>query len=328
MPSRRCLLVVSAGLLLAPHIAGDAAWAQKPLDWPNRVVRIVVPVAAGGPTDTVARVLADQLSKIWGHQVVVENKGGAGTNLGNEMVARADPDGYTVLFATSSLALNRTLYRSLSYDPLADLLPVSLVSRFPLFMFVPTSSPAKSVMEFITYAKAHPGKITLASPGTGSAPHLAGELFRQMAKIDLAHVPYRGAAPALNDLIPGRVDSYFGSGTLLENMRSGQIRGLAVTGVKRDPVAPELPTIAEAGVPGYEASSWHALFVPAKTRPEIVSKMSADTIEALADPTARNKLERAGYTIVGSSPDELQTLLRSEIDKWSAVITTVGIKIN
>lgn len=328
MPTRRCLLVRSAGLLLAPHLAGAAAWAQKPLDWPNRVVRIVVPVAAGGPTDTVARVLADRLSKIWGHQVVVENKGGAGTNLGNEMVARADPDGYTALFATSSLAINRSLYRSLSYDPLADLLPVSLVSRFPLFMFVPNSSPAKSVMEFIAYAQARPGKITLASPGTGSAPHLAGELFRQMAKIDLAHVPYRGAAPALNDLIPGRVDSYFGSGTLLENMRSGQIRGLAVTGVKRDPVAPELPTIAEAGVPGYEALSWHALFVPAKTRPEIVSKMSADTIEALAEPTARNKLERAGYTVVGSSPDELQTLLRSEIDKWSAVIKTVGIKID
>ena len=328
MPTRRCLLVRSTRLLLAPQLAGAAAWAQKPLDWPNRVVRIVVPVAAGGPTDTVARVLADQLSKIWGYQVVVENKGGAGTNLGNEMAARADPDGYTVLFATSSLAINRSLYRTLSYDPLADLLPVSLVSRFPLFMFVPNSSPAKSVMEFIANAKAHPGKITLASPGTGSAPHLAGELFRQMAKIDLAHVPYRGAAPALNDLIPGRVDSYFGSGTLLENMRSGQIRGLAVTGLKRDPVAPELPTMAEAGVPGYEASSWHALFVPAKTRPEIVSKMSADTVKALADPTARNKLERAGYTVLGSSPDELQTLLRSEIDKWSAVIKTVGIKIN
>ena len=328
MPTRRCLLVRSTGLLLAPQLAGAAAWAQKPLDWPNRVVRIVVPVAAGGPTDTVARVLADQLSKIWGYQVVVENKGGAGTNLGNEMAARADPDGYTVLFATASLAVNRSLYRSLSYDPIADFAAVTLVSRFSLFMFVPNSLPTKSVMEFIANAKAHPGKITLASPGTGSAPHLAGELFRQMAKIDLAHVPYRGAAPALNDLIPGRVDSYFGSGTLLENMRSGQIRGLAVTGLKRDPVAPELPTMAEAGVPGYEASSWHALFVPAKTRPEIVSKMSADTVKALADPTARNKLERAGYTVLGSSPDELQTLLRSEIDKWSAVIKTVGIKIN
>ncbi|MFL6832503.1 MAG: Bug family tripartite tricarboxylate transporter substrate binding protein [Xanthobacteraceae bacterium] len=328
MITRRRLFVLSTASMLAPHLIGSAARAQKSPDWPNRVVRIVVPVAAGGPTDTVARVLAEQLAKIWGHQVVVENKGGAGTNLGNEMVARSDPDGYTVLFATASLAVNRSLYRSLSYDALADLAPVSLVSRFPFFMFVPNSSPAKSVMEFIAYAKAHPGKLTLASPGTGSAPHLAGELFRQMAKIDLAHVPYRGAAPALNDLIPGRVDSYFGSASLLENMRSGQIRGLGVTGLKRDPVAPELPTIAEAGVPGYEVSSWQGLFVPARTPPEIVKKMSVDTIEALADPTARRKLEQAGYPVAGSSPGELQALLRSDIDKWSHVIKTVGIKID
>jgi tripartite-type tricarboxylate transporter receptor subunit TctC len=321
-------LILSAGSVPVPHLIGSAARAQKSPDWPSRVVRIIVPVAAGGPTDTVARVLAEQLSKIWGQQVVVENKGGAGTNLGNEMVVRSDPDGYTVLFATASLAVNRSLYRSLSYDALTDLAPVSLVSRFPFFMFVPNSSPAKSVMEFIAYAKAHPGKVTLASPGTGSAPHLAGELFGQMAKIDLAHVPYRGAAPALNDLIPGRVDSYFGSASLLENMRSGQIRGLGVTGLKRDPVAPELPTIAEAGVPGYEVSSWQGLFVPARTPPEIVKKMSVDTIEALADPLARHKLEQAGYPVAGSSPGELQALLRSDIDKWSHVIKTVGIKIN
>ena len=233
MLTRRRLLTVSAGSVLASGLAGGGARAEKSLDWPNRVVRVIVPVAAGGPTDTVARVLAEQLAKIWGHQVVIENKGGAGTNLGNETVARSDPDGYTALYATSSLAVNRSLYRSLSYDALVDFAPVSLVSQFPLFMFVPNSSPAKSVMEFINYAKARPGKLTLASPGTGSAPHLAGELFRQMAKIELAHVPYRGAAPALNDLIPGRVDCYFGSGALLENMRAGQIRGLAVTGSKR-----------------------------------------------------------------------------------------------
>jgi tripartite-type tricarboxylate transporter receptor subunit TctC len=328
MLTRRGLFVLSTGAVLAPHFIGSAAPAQRSPDWPNRVVRVIVPVAAGGPTDTVARVLAEQLSKIWGYQVVVENKGGAGTNLANEMVARSDPDGYTVLYATASLAVNRSLYRSLSYDALSDLAPVSLVSRFPFFMFVPNSSPAKSVMEFIAYAKAHPGKITLASPGTGSAPHLAGELFRQMAKIDLAHVPYRGAAPALNDLIPGRVDSYFGSASLLENMRSGQIRGLAVTGIKRDPVAPELPTIAEAGVPGYEVSSWQGLFVPARTPPEIVKKMSVDTIDALADPPTRHKLEQAGYPVAGSSPGELQALLRSDIDKWSHVIKTIGIKIN
>jgi tripartite-type tricarboxylate transporter receptor subunit TctC len=327
--ARRRLIALSAGSALALCLSGRAAWAQtQSLDWPNRVVRFIVPFAAGGPTDIVGRVVTEQLSKIWGQQAVIENRGGAGTNIGNEMAARSDPDGYTVLFATASLAVNRSLYRSLSYDPIADFAAVSLVSRFSLFMFVPNSLPTKSVMEFVAYAKAHPGKLTLASPGTGSTPHLAGELLKQMAGIEMTHVPYRGASPALNDLIPGRVDCYFGSGALLENMRSGQLRGLAVTGAKRDPVAPELPTMAEAGVPGYEVSSWHGLFVPVKTPSEIVRKISVDTIAALADPVVKSKLEQAGYMVVGSSPDELQTLLKSEIDKWSAVIKRIGIKIN
>jgi len=327
--TRRRLIALSTGSAVALSLSGRAAWVQmQALDWPNRVVRFIVPFAAGGPTDIVARVVTEQLSKIWGQQAVIENRGGAGTNIGNEMVARSDPDGYTVLFATASLAVNRSLYRSLSYDPIADFAAVSLVSRFSLFMFVPNSLPTKSVMEFVAYAKAYPGKLTLASPGTGSTPHLAGELLKQMAGIEMTHVPYRGASPALNDLIPGRVDCYFGSGALLENMRSGQLRGLAVTGAKRDPVAPELPTIAEAGVPGYEVTSWHGLFVPARTPPEIVRKISVDTIAALADPVVKSKLEQAGYMVVGSSPDELQTLLKSEIDKWSAVIKRIGIKIN
>ena len=193
---------------------------------------------------------------------------------------------------------------------------------------VPNSSPAKSVLEFIAYAKANPGKISYGSGGIGTSVQLSGVLFKRMAGIEMTHVPYRGASPALNDLIPGRVDCYFGSGALLENMRSGQVRGLAVTGAKRDPAAPELPTMAEAGVPGYEVSSWHGLFVPARTPPEIVRKMSVDTSAALADPVVKSKLQQAGYMVVGSSPDELQTLLKSEIDKWSAVIKTVGIKIN
>jgi len=325
--TRRRLIALSVGSALS--LSGRAAWVQtQSLDWPNRVVRFIVPFAAGGPTDIVARVVTEQLSNIWGQQAVIENRGGAGTNIGNEMVARSDPDGYTVLFATASLAVNRSLYRSLSYDPIADFAAVSLVSRFSLFMFVPNSLPTKSVMEFVAYAKAHPGKLTLASPGTGSTPHLAGELLKQMAGIEMTHVPYRGASPALNDLIPGRVDCYFGSGALLENMRSGQLRGLAVTSAKRDPVAPELPTMAEAGVPGYEVTSWHGLFVPARTPPEIVRKISVDTIAALGDPMVKSKLEQAGYMVVGSSPDELQTLLKSEIDKWSAVIKRSGIKIN
>jgi tripartite-type tricarboxylate transporter receptor subunit TctC len=182
-------------------------------------VRVIVPVAAGGPTDIVARMLGENLSKIWGQQVVVENKPGAGTNIGNEYVARSDPDGYTILFGTASLAVNTSLYRSLSYDPIADFAPVSLVTELAYFVFVPNSSPAHSMQEFIAYAKSRPGKLTIASPGTGSAPFLAEMLFLQMAGINMTHVPYRGASPAFTDLIPGRVDCYFGSGTLLSYAR-------------------------------------------------------------------------------------------------------------
>jgi tripartite-type tricarboxylate transporter receptor subunit TctC len=296
--------------------------------WPERNVRLVVPFAAGGPTDFVARIVADQLSKIWNRQVVIENKAGGGTNIGTELVARSDPDGYTVLFATSSLAVDRTLYRTLSYDAIADFAPIAHVSNFSLFMFVSSSLPAKSVREFIALAKANPGRLTLASPGTGSTPHLAGELFKRRAGIEMTHVPYRGAAGALNDLIPGRVSVYFGSGALLENMRAGQVRGLAVTSSRRDPTAPELPTIAEAGIPGYEVLSWHGLFVPAKTPPQVIKKMNTDTRAALADPAIKTKLGQNGYSVVGSTPEELAALLKSEIDKWGSVVTETGIKID
>jgi tripartite-type tricarboxylate transporter receptor subunit TctC len=329
MLTRRRVIALCAATAAMPAAFAPAAPAgAQSREWPNRVVRFMVPVSAGGPTDLVARILAEELSKIWHQQVVVENKGGAGTNLGNELVARSDPDGYTVLYATASLAVNRSLYRSLSYDAIADFAPVSLVSRFPLYMFVPNSSPAKSVAEFIAYAKAHPGKMTMASPGTGSGPHLASELFKQMAGIEMAHAPYRGAAQVLNDLIPGRVDCYFASGALLANMRSGQIRALGVTSAKPDPAAPDVPAIADT-VPGYEASSWHALFVPAKTPAEIVKKMSADTIAALADPAVKDKLMNAGgYPAMSSSPGELEALLKSDIAKWAAVIKGAGIKID
>jgi tripartite-type tricarboxylate transporter receptor subunit TctC len=326
MLTRRRLLASFAASLFVLSLADRAAQAEASAQvWPNRVVRLVVPFAAGGPTDFVARIVAEQLSKIWNQQVVIENRGGAGTNIGTELVARSDPDGYTVLYATSSLAVNRSLYRSLSYDAIADFAPVVHVSNFSLFMFVPNSLPATSVQEFVAFAKANRGKVTLASPGTGSTPHLAGELLKRMAGIEMTHVPYRGASPALNDLIPGRVHVYFGSGALLGNMRSGQVRGLAATGAKRDPAAPELPTIAEAGIAGYDVSSWHGLFVPAKTPPQVVRKMNADTVAALADPATRAALEQAGYMVVGSSPEDLAILLKSEIDKWGAVIRDAGI---
>src|SRR5262245_27548080 len=328
MLTRRHVLAVSAAQIVAPNLIVRATSAQSPADFPYKPVRVIVPVAAGGPTDIVARMLGENLSKMWGQQVVVENKPGAGTNIGNEYVARSDPDGYTILFGTASLAVNTSLYRSLSYDPVTDFAPVSLVTELAYFVFAPNSSPAHSIKEFIDYAKSRPGKLTIASPGTGSAPFLAEMLFLQMAGLQMTHVPYRGASPAFTDLIPGRVDCYFGSGTLLSYARSGQVRVLATTGAKRDAAAPDVPTIAEAGVQGYDVTAWQALFVPAKTPPAIVRKISADTNTALADPAVKDKLAQTGYVAEGSSPEELGQLLKSEIAKWRAVVKAVGIKID
>jgi tripartite-type tricarboxylate transporter receptor subunit TctC len=328
MLTRRRLIALSATQALIPNLFVPTAGAQMHGDFPTRPVHLVVPVAAGGPTDIVARLLAEKLSKLWGQQVVVENKSGAGTNIGNEYVARSEPDGHTILFATASLAVNKSLYRTLSYDPVADFAPVSLVTQLAYYMFVPNSSPAHSLEEFIGYAKSHPGKLTMASPGTGSAPYLAGMLFLQMAGLKVTHVPYRGASPAFADLIPGRIDCYFGSGALLSYSRSGQVRVLATTGPKRDAAAPDVPTIAEAGVPGYEVTAWQALFVPAKTRPDIVAKISADTRTALDDAAIKEKLAKTGYMAGGSSPEELGKLLKSDITKWAAVIKAAGLQIN
>ena len=251
MLTRRHLIALSATQAFALNLFVREANAQtSKSDYPNRPVRFIVPVAAGGPTDLVARMLAEKLSKMWDQQVFIENKGGAGTNIGNEYAARADPDGYTALFATSSLAVNTSLYRSLSYDPIADFAPVSLVTQLAYFVFVPNSSPAKTMKEFIAHAKANPGKLTMASPGTGSAPFLAEMVFLQMADIQMTHVPYRGASPAFADLIPGRVDCYFGSGALLSYARSGQVRVLATTGAKRDAAAPDVPTVARGRCAG------------------------------------------------------------------------------
>src|SRR5215467_2896605 len=261
---------------------GASAWplaarAEAPkAGYPSKPVRIIVPVAAGGPTDTVARILGDKLSAMWGQQVFIENRPGAGNNLGTEYVAKSDPDGYTVLFDPGAIAANTSLYRKLSYDAIADFAPVSLVAKVDYFMFVPNSSPAHSVKEFVDYVRSRPGQLTMASPGTGSAPYLAEMLFLQMADMKMTHVPYRGAAPAFSDLIPGRVDCYFGSGTLLSYSRSGQVRVLASTVSTSKTRTPDVPVIAEY-VPGYEVVSTQSLFAPAKTPREIVGKISVDT---------------------------------------------------
>jgi tripartite-type tricarboxylate transporter receptor subunit TctC len=320
---RRFAAQVAASAFVAPAALAQPSPAQG---WPNRFVRVVVPYASGGPTDAVVRTVADPLARAWGQQLVIENKGGAGTNIGAEAVARSDPDGYTLLVGSSALAMNRNLYRSLNYDAVVDFTPVTLICSFPFFMCIPNSSPAKSVQEFIAYAKEKRGTLTFATPGPGTPPHMAGELFKRMAGIELVHVPYRGASYA--DLIAGRIDLQFASGVALELIKSGQVRGLAVSSAKRNAAAPAVPTVAEAGVPGFEVSSWFAFFSPARTPPDIIKKISADTVAALADPAVKSRLEGLGYTVIGSTPEDLATHLQSDIDKWGPVIKDAGIRID
>jgi tripartite-type tricarboxylate transporter receptor subunit TctC len=322
------LLASALSSTLVPVVTGAPAVAQAPSPsaWPNRFVRLVVPFPPGGGTDAVARILANRLSELWGQQMVIENKGGAGSNIGAEAVARSEPDGYTVLIGSLPLAVNRYLYSSLSYDPLSDFAPVSLMCIYPNLMVVPNSSPARSVPEFIAHAKANPGKITFASSGTGTSPHLSGELFKRMTGIEMTHVPYRGVAPALNDVIPGRVDVMFNTmAGVLQQARSGQLRGLAVTSAKQFPTAPEFPPVADF-VPGFDVSSWYAFLVPVKTPAEIVQKLNADTVAILREPAIRGKLEQVGVMAVGSTPAELAARLKSESEMWGPVIKAAGIK--
>lgn len=325
MIDRRRFFALAGGALLPSFgIRGVSAQASS---WPNRFVRLVVPFPPGGGTDAIARVIAGRLSELWGQQMVVENKGGAATNIGTEFVARSDSDGYTMLLQSMPMAVNRFLFPTLPYDAIADFAPVSLICDYPNVMAVPITSPAKSVKEFIDYANANKGKVTYASSGHGTSVHLSGELFKRMANVELRHIPYRGAGPALNDLIPGRVDVMFNNiGAVLPLIQGGKLRGLAVTTAKRSAAVPEFPTIAESGVPGFDVSSWYAVFAPVKTPREIVRKANADMAAVLADPVTRERLEKLGVVVAASTPEGLAAHLKSEMDKWAPVIKAAGIK--
>ena len=328
MIDRRHCLKLAAASALAPALRPSRARAQT-IIYPTRYVRLVVPFAPAGGADAIGRIMAGRLSEMWGQQVVVENKGGAGGNIAAELVAHAEPDGYTLFLPSLGHAINRFLFPSLTYDPVADFAPVSLLCDYPNIMAVPISSPAKSVTEFIAYAKANRGKITFASSGHGTSVHLSGELFKRLAGVEMLHVPYRGAGPALNDLLPGRVDVMFNNiGAVLPLIQSDKLRGLAVTTAKRTPAAPQMPTIAEAGVPGFDVSSWYAIFAPARTPPEIVRKIHADTVAALADRATKERLEQLGVVVIGSTPGELAAFLKAEMDKWGPVIKEAGITLN
>ena len=324
MITRRRLLGVSAATMLAPGFS-RAAFAQA---WPSRFVRLVVPYPAGGGADAIARLVSGRLSETWGQQVVIENRGGAGGNIASDAVARSAPDGYTLYLAGEFQATNLYAYPKLSYDPVADFLPVSLVVQYPVAFVVPNSSPARTIGEFVAHANANKGKITFASPGYGTGPHLAGEMFKRAAGIELTHVPYRGVAPALQDLVPGRVDSLVNNiAGIMPLMQQGQLRALAVTTAKRAPAAPDVPTLAESGLPGFDVSGWYAFFVPAKTPADIIAKMHADTAAALADPAVKGRLEQLGLFVVGSTPDQLGRFLKTEMDKWGPLIKEAGIKV-
>ena len=322
MITRRRFIEWSAASALVA--TSHRAYAQT---WPNRVIRLIAPFPPGGGTDVVSRIVASRLSELLGQQVIVENRPGAGSNIGVEAAARAAPDGYTIVLGAPTLATNRFLYASLNYDALTDLAPVSLLCRFPNMVVVPVTSPVKTVRDFIDHARSNPGKVTFASPGIGTTPHLSGELFKRLAGVELTHVPYRGvAAGALTDLVAGRVDSLFSTGgSLLQPVRTGQVRGLGVTTLQRFPTAPEMPTIAESGVPGFDVSSWYSLWVPAKTPADIIAKLNAATVQALSEPEVRAKFEPLGVIVESSTPEALLTLLRFEIDRWGPIIKAAGI---
>jgi tripartite-type tricarboxylate transporter receptor subunit TctC len=258
----------------------------------------------------------------------VENKPGAGGNIAAEMVAHSDPDGYTIFIAGPGMATNQFLYPSLGYDPVGDFAPVTMLITQPNLMCVPNTSPAKSVSEFIAYCHANEGKVTYASSGIGTTLHLSGELFKRLAKVEMTHVPYRGGAPAINDLIPGRVDVAFDNmPSILPHVKAGSLRGLAVTTRERVRAVPDIPTIAESGVPGFDVFSWFAFWVPVRTPPDVVARINADTNAALAHASVKPRFEELGADPKGSTQAELAAFLKSEIDKWGPLIQEAKLRV-
>ena len=325
MLNRRRFVGLTAAAIAAPSILASRALGAN---WPLRNVRIVVPFPPGGSTDITARLVGNRLQEVWGQTVVIENKPGAGGNIASDMVARSDPDGYTIFIVGPGLATNQFLYPSLSYDPVGDFAPVTLLITQPNVMCVPNSKPAKSVKEFIAYCNDNRGKVTYASSGNGTTLHLSGELFKRLANVEMTHIPYRGGALAINDLLPGRVDvSFDNMPSIIGHVRAGAVRALAVTTRERVPVVPDLPTIAEAGVPGFDVSSWFGFFVPVKTPQEIIAKLNADTNAALAHASVKPRFDDLGATPRGTTPGQLAAFLKSEIDKWGPVIRDARIKV-
>ena len=316
-------------LLAALLVAGAAATAQAQT-YPSKPIRMIVPFPPGGTTDILARAIGAELTKAWGQPVVIENRPGAGGNIGSEAVAKSPGDGYTLLMGTvGTHGINPSLYKKMPYDAVKDFAPVTLVALVPNILVVHPSVPAKSVVELIALAKKQPGKLTYASSGNGTSIHLSGALFESLTGVQMVHVPYKGSAPAVTDLLGGQVNMMFDNmPSALPHVKAGKLRPLGVTSAKRSPAVPDVPTIAEAGVKGYEASSWFGVLAPARTPKDIVAKLNAGIAKSLGTPEMKEKLSSQGAEPVGNTPEQFGAFIRAEIDKWAKVVKASGATVD
>src|ERR1700693_3921804 len=318
--ARDVLGVLLLGTALLPSLPVQAQ------PYPTRLIKIIVPYAAGGAVDIVARIIGQLLSEQLKHPVIVDNRPGASANIGMELAAKAAPDGYVLLMASNGIATNMALFPTLTFNGRRDFTPIARIGFAPLVIVFPAPSPAKSLKDLITMAKAEPGKLTYASAGNGSSGHLAGELLKSSAKIDILHVPYKGGAPAITDLLGERISFMpINPVEVIAHIRSGRLRALAVGSDQRVPLLPDVPTGAEAGLPGFEATVWWGLVAPAGTPPEIVAMLNADTNKALGDPAIVNKLAELGVVISIGTPDQFARFIQAQTELWSGVIKAAGI---
>ena len=320
---QRCIAVLAAFVLFATGAASAQTWPSKP-------IRYVVPFAAGGSTDILGRIISEKLAIALGVPVVVDNKPGAGGGVGAAEVAKAAPDGYTIMGGTiSTHAINASLYSSLPYDPVKDFVPITLIARVPNMLVINNDIAAKNVAELIKLMKANPGKWSFASSGNGTSQHLSGELFKGMAGVEMQHIPYKGSPPALNDVMGGQVSMTFDNITTAWALaKGGKLRALAVTTASRSPVAPDVPTLAESGLPGYEIGSWQGVFAPAGTPPDIVKRLNAEIVKIIKSPDVQKKLIDLGAEPVGDSPEQFAAFVKTEVVKWGDVVKKSGAKVD
>ena len=320
---RRGLLAAAAACALLPGLATAQAFPSKP-------ITIIVPFAAGGTTDILARIIAQGMGAELGQSVVVDNRAGAGGNIGGQVAARAPADGYTLFMGTvGTHAINAALYKKMPFDPIKDFAPLTRVANVPNLLVANPAQPFKTVPELIAYAKANPGKINFGSSGSGSSIHLSGELFKSMAKVDMQHVPYKGSAPAVTDLLGNQIAIMFDNmPSAIQHVRSGKLRAIAVTTAKRSPELPDVPTIAEAGVPGYEATSWFGMFAPAATPAPVVAQLNATIVKVLAMPDIKKKLAEQGAEAAGETPAQFADFIQKESVKWGRVVKESGASVD